>query len=483
MILASLIIINCTACASSEQSGDETGSETESEAQSTAETEIPDNLPDNLNFDGETIHIIARDWEIVKNELYVESETGDIVDSAVYKRNLNTEEQLNVDLDYYLTDDVEKTSSQSILAMADDYQIVAGWSLMLDTYGQQNMYHNVLDGSLKYLDVTQPWWSQYYIDGAKIGNKCFFVTGDLATSFCKLSFVTFYNKTVAENYGITDLYDCVTSGEWTISKQEEYIKNVYSDVNGDNVADQSDIYGLGVSNVLTFDVFWSAFDIHSVIKSSDGTVTLNDDMSKIQSCAETVYDLFYNNPNVLDLPVEGGNTEQNKLAGLLASDNLLFAYLRVIHTESDLRGMQSDYGIMPLPKWDEAQTNYYTYVHDQFTSFGIPVTCVDTDAASATLELLAVNSYRYVTPAYYNIALNGKYLRDTESSEMLEIAMDGISLDFGWLHSASLDFLPQVLFRNPLNSKSTNISSVYASKQKYYTKLLQDLCDTYASIN
>lgn len=249
------------------------------------------------------------------------------------------------------------------------------------------------------------------------------------------------------------------------------------------MADQSDIYGLGVSNVLTFDVFWSAFDMHSAIKLDDGTITLNDDMSKIQSCAETVYELFYNNPSVLDLPVETDNTEQNRLAGLLASDNLLFAYLRVIHTESDLRGMQSDYGIMPLPKWDEAQTNYYTYVHDQFTSFGIPVTCVDTDAASATLELLAVNSYRYVTPAYYNIALNGKYLRDTESSKMLEIAMDGISLDFGWLHSASLDYLPQILFRNPLNGKNTNIVSVYAANQKRYTKLIQKLYDAYASIS
>ena len=106
------------------------------------------------------------------------------------------------------------------------------------------------------------------------------------------------------------------------------------------------------------------------------------------------------------------------------------------------------------------------------------VSVVGIAGLSAVMEALAAESYRYVTPAYYDVVLNGKYLRDADSSEMLELAMAGVKIDFGWIHTYSLGSCSQGLLREILyNSKSSNFSSVYKSKQKALAKMMSKLVE------
>ena len=140
--------------------------------------------------------------------------------------------------------------------------------------------------------------------------------------------------------------------------------------------------------------------------------------------------------------------------------------------------------MIPLPKWNEEQSNYYTFVHDQYSIGGIPVSVQDPAMTSAVMEAMASESYRFVTPAYYAIVLNGKYLRDADSSEMLELAMAGVKIDFGWIHTYSLSSCSQALIRDILySSKSSNFSSVYAQRQKMYTKVMQKLIESVDTID
>ncbi|MBR5367180.1 MAG: hypothetical protein IK132_13125, partial [Clostridia bacterium] len=90
----------------------------------------------------------------------------------------------------------------------------------------------------------------------------------------------------------------------------------------------------------------------------------------------------------------------------------------------------------------------------------------------------------YVTPAYYDVVLNGKYLRDKDSSEMLEIAMAGVKIDFGWIHTYSLSSISQSLIRDILyNTKSSNFTSAYASKKKVFDKMMSKLVENVEKIN
>jgi hypothetical protein len=86
------------------------------------------------------------------------------------------------------------------------------------------------------------------------------------------------------------------------------------------------------------------------------------------------------------------------------------------------RGMEANFGILPLPKFDEEQASYHSVVNSYTgTLLGIPKSVVETEMISIVLEALAAESRYTLQPAYYDIALTRKYMRDEESEEMLDI--------------------------------------------------------------
>ena len=65
--------------------------------------------------------------------------------------------------------------------------------------------------------------------------------------------------------------------------------------------------------------------------------------------------------------------------------------------------------------------NSITLVGESNTLFGIAASTADPDAASAVMESLCDENYYTVTPANYEVAMKGKYLRDDESCQMFDL--------------------------------------------------------------
>ena len=100
------------------------------------------------------------------------------------------------------------------------------------------------------------------------------------------------------------------------------------------------------------------------------------------------------------------------------------------------------YGIAPMPKLDQAQDDYYTYVQDQVTGFGISAALgydnEQADAAGAVMEAIAYHSYEIVRPAYYESTLSLRFMQDERSYEMLGLMFRTISYDYAYLHPGGL---------------------------------------------
>lgn len=488
MLLAALTVsgsVILASCSDQTASGNQsvTAAETAAETQAEIKREnTPDDLPDNLDYKGAVINILARNKNWFLYEMSVDELNGEVVNDAVYNRNTMVSERLNIDLNYNLQTDVTGMASKAILAGAKDYDIVVGSAVEIVQYGAKGQYYNLLGNNVANLNLEQPWWAQYYTEQANIGGRVFFITGDLALSLRQLAFVTFFNKQMVENYNLENPYDLVSAGTWTIDKQAEMGKTIYTDVNGDSKADYNDIYGFGTGDMINFDVYWSAFDLTLVSRDENQVPYLNVNVDKMQSAVEKIYDLFYNNTGTLCMLQTAMDGEQDDLAKKFAVNELAFTTLRLMACDF-LREMNSDYGIIPCPKWDEAQDNYYTFVHDQYSVFGIPVTVTDTDMVSAVLEALAAQSYRTVTPAYYDIALKGKYLRDEESSKMLELSLVNVKIDFSWIYTSDLSNAAQDTFRYLMRGKkSTDFTSFFAANEKKYTTSLDKLITAYAAL-
>lgn len=459
-----------------------TKAEEETETASPSRGDIPDSLPSDLDFTGTTVNILCRTKNWFVGEMAVDELNGEIVNDAVYDRNISVADRLKVDLNYIKMDDVTGAANTSITAGSDDYQIVVGSAVDIVQYGARGQYYNLLNANnVPYLDLEQPWWARHYTEQSSIGGKCFFVTGDLALSLTQLAFVTFFNKQMVSDFRLEDPYQLVRDGQWTIDKQQQMVNDVYVDLNGNSKVDKEDIFGFGTSTMIGYDVYWSAFDLTLVSRDSDGVPYIDTNIEKFQSAVDKVFTLFRETEGTMTLDSYDNDSEQDDLARKFTANELLFTTLRIMACDI-LRNMDADYGIIPVPKWDEAQDTYYTFVHDQYSVFGIPKSTPEPAMVSAVLEALAAENYRYVTPAYYDIALNGKYLRDTESSEMLELSLANVKIDFAWIYTNNLGGAAQNLFRYLMQGGSKEFTSKYASTEKALVAQLKTLCKSYDKI-
>jgi hypothetical protein len=155
---------------------------------------------------------------------------------------------------------------------------------------------------------------------------------------------------------------------------------------------------------------------------------------KVYSSLESIYEVIYDE-NVAfhtmrafgdaGFIIEGGQMFQNNQA--------LLMYIRMTEIEG-LRGMDTDFGILPFPKYDENQKNYLSLVNASIGSaLSVPSTA-DPEASSAVLEAMAYESRYTLLPAYYEVMLKNKISRDSDSEEMLNIIFGNMTYDLGGIY-------------------------------------------------
>jgi hypothetical protein len=113
-----------------------------------------------------------------------------------------------------------------------------------------------------------------------------------------------------------------------------------------------------------------------------------------------------------------------------------------IKVADTMRESEMTFGIVPMPKYDLAQANYHTMVSRESPVTIIPVTNADPAKAGIIMDAMAYLSHRDVTPAFYDIAVSQKRLRNEESIEMLRIIRDSkffnTGLAYGFINGRQL---------------------------------------------
>ena len=161
----------------------------------------PDDLPE-LDYQGANVRILGREKAWFQGELFVDELIGEVVNDAVYNRDINVEERLKVVIDYTLAADTNLLINNNVTAGVDEFQIHVGSAVTTVQYGVGGNYYNLLGDYPEYLNLDQPWWSQYYTEQSSILGAVFFATGDLFMSLTKLAFVTYANMQMVENYSL-----------------------------------------------------------------------------------------------------------------------------------------------------------------------------------------------------------------------------------------------------------------------------------------
>ena len=143
-----------------------------------------------------------------------------------------------------------------------------------------------------------------------------------------------------------------------------------------------------------------------------------------------------------------------------------------VDSAASLRDMEIDFGLIPYPLYDEAQTDYHTHVDAWNGMLCVGKTAQDTERTGIIVEAFAAETYKMVMPVYYEKALGDKYLRDETSVQMMDILFDGIIYDFGYIFdnwNGCTWTLPRTL------NQKNSVSKYWASIQKKVTKWYDDL--------
>ena len=444
-----------------------------------------------LDYGGEKIVVLerAKNNYQVTQEFFVEELNNDPINDALYYRNLAVSELLGVEFVQ-----VEATGLSEIQEKVDvmvnsgdsTYDIVAGSAAYAPSLILRGEVYDLYDNGIDtYLDTTKPWWPQYWIEEAEIDGKLYCLTGGPALSLSRLMVVWFYNKSLGESHNIESLYDVVNEGRWTIDYVSELTSTIYRDLNGNDLRDEEDEYGISIDNYDNVDTFWSGFNMKYIEKNSSGVIELNTaDNEKLFKAYEKIYSLiyenegslFYRNPEYLE-----DEDNYKRSSQMFANGTVLLAPLHLQYAEYAIfRNMKDEYGILPTPKYDEAQDSYYTYVHDQYSMFMIPITVRDPEMSGAVLEAMAYESYKTLMPAYFETALKGRYANDIESRQMIDMITNNVVVDTAIIYGAFFNYPAANILRSNMGAMKTScVSSVegYARKMPATIKALRSELD------
>jgi len=499
LLLAVLMVVgmmSMASCADEQQQPDgeeqnPTGTDTPDEPTEPEVERLPLDLPD-ANYNGKEIHFmswsangqteIGTGW-IPWEEVDVPDYDGDPINKAVYDRNGTVEEKFNVEITTEYVDvdgDLLVSRVRSNHQSGDDaFQIMTSRSYEIKSIVLEQLMYNMYD--LSNLHTDMPWWNQDSVQSFTLGSTLFFAAPEMLLRDKGATACMYYNATVATNNNITNLYETVMDGDWTFDEYLSLSESVATSLDGDDLMNSpTDLWGSSIMDDTVYYLFAGA-NMKFAHIDEDGYIAYDYGSDESILYMQDIYDLVVYSDHCAHGDVKKFTDAPKE--GIFSTDNALFLF-SLVKSIQGLRNMESDFGVLPIPKYDEYQENYASLVwvhHD--CVLGIPAVVSDAEAVSAVLEYMNYLSYYDIYPIFYDTVIMGKSTRDEQSKEMLKIVFETRLFDPGqyWDNGSGMSGIhgDQGYLRLAKTGQS-NVASIFGrfeQKIEYEFGRLNDLID------
>lgn len=470
--------VGCTQSEQEKQTAADTSADTSSNV--TEETRISADLPER-DFGEAEFTIIQRyvgDGHIHNFFEYdAEEQNGDLLNDAIYERNRKIEERFNVQIS---ADNNESPAAKvNTLVMAGDcqYNIVADRPVELAKYSLNGTFTSI--ENLAYVNINNPWWNKNANEAFSVEDKLCFITGDYVLYEKQRLPVMLFNSEMAEQFGLDDMYKLVHDGGWTVDVMNEYASIVKSDLNGDSEMKYSDDrYGLleGSFTYIPFMLFGMGNRYSEKLPDGSYSLTLTSQhmLDSIDKLGKTLFD----DTTVYGEVVTNQWKDADSPQYVFEEGRALF-YNEVVYVIRTIDGDIS-YGILPQPKYDEAQEKYMTTVqYDNSGAIAVPVSLSDDELemTGIILEALGEESHYSTLPAFIEGVMQTKKAPDEKSSENLELIFDSDNIVYDMFAAYNIGNLNWLVADNLYKGHGDNyVSSMEAKKQAIvseYEKIIE----------
>ena len=472
LVLALLLTASAFSCGSGEAessatSGDNSTVGTDTTEETARET---DGLPEK-DMDGFELRInhfaeSGFGWALIK--LDAEAETGDRLSDAIYKRNRKVEERFNCKISVSEQASIQAGDVQREALSGDpNYDL---W-LTYDIWTLQPLEYLMAWEDVPYVNLDKEWWNPMATEVFSLGGKTYAAAGNYSLAVLSRSSGFAFNKGLYEDLNISDdIYSLARDGKWTLDKMYDMAKTAYADLNGNSEMDEEDRYGIGGSWKETFWRFMLGSGVKMISKDENDELafTLPGDKAAIDKMLR-IYDLFEQDGIYL-VPKKDVNSED-----VFRSKRLLFHVVNLFDLER-MRAFEIEIGVVPCPKYDEAQERYYA------PSFGSEISVLlknlpqeRLENVGILLEALAYDTNKNIIPEYKEVLLKTKFARDNESEDMIDIMIDSVSFEFGV--NAWQDTLGLPIIKKIYEKKDPSVASILAGMSSSIDSAIAKMMD------
>ena len=384
----------------------------------------------------------AQAFNIVDLVAYEDDDMSDPITKAVYERNERILDAYNATIARQIEKDYAAMANDT-LAYGDSY---GAYVVKVQHALNLALAQNLLDmnSEVDYINLRESWWDVTALESMAVKNKSYFALGDINTVDDDATWCVLFNKKLHEKYQLPNFYDAVKAGDWTIEKLKLWASNSIIDENGDGTLAKHDPnskyqYGLYFQS-LCAEVFLSSAGITPFTKEKNGSLKSNLNSAAMQEAItlisdnvmmdDTVHQSWALNIDNVSAINTGDKWMEIARGGFKANKALFF----MCHCGSInlLRDMESDFGILPIPKVTDNQAEYgNTIQYGTANCFVIPYNTPDSSFSGFMLEAMGYLSSREAFAdnggngslkyAYYDTTLQRKGARDDDSWDMLDL--------------------------------------------------------------
>ena len=453
-------------------------------------TEVTHNLPADLDFSSTpntTITFFVREGR--EGEIYVEELNEEDVNDAVYWRNQAVQEALGIEIAHVAQacgwnknghyTEWNNTLRNAVQTTSHDFDAAMIYAGTGSSLAVEGCYMDLTE--LDMLSLEKPYWNQSLLEVATIYNSLYFAAGALTYSQLTDANVLYFNKDLYNEYfaasGRKSIYDVVRDGEWTIDYMGELVAEVYEDNDSSGDKSSGDTVGFlsaadGANGAMDSWFYGLGCNLTVMDESIGEPVPAFYDEHTIQAY-EKLTNLYTNNEGAWNVAgATHGDTSFN-------NGNVMIS-LGKFGSGAGLREVTFSYGVLPIPKFDVEQENYVA-IPEVTSSMVTVISTVEPerlDMVTATIELMAYESYKSVIPTYIDVVLKSKQANAPEDAEMVQLVIDSMVYSFGWIfsstHMADMGKAFRVMGRDMTN--------YYETKKDQYETFIDELIDGFAAL-
>ena len=471
-----------------------------------------DDYGDSMDFSSQDEFVISH-LEDFSYEVYGDEKSNEKLDTLIYNRNRLLESRFGVSID---TDaginnyggtvqyDYVQLSLNSGDVSFDVAAMISGQAgkLIFGNGGNLLDFRSEVPYCRDSIKAGEEWWPREINTASTVMGRQFVAVSDFSVTAVQMALAVIFNKDLARSTNVVSgidpdkydlnatFYDVVRGNDWTIEEMKDIVKDFWRDnpnVGRKGERDAEDRFGMVAPIWTDADAFAYAFGYHFVTNDGVSAPTLWEWDGSQYDAIVSLRELFYSNGAWTDPSCQ---YLADRAAFFAQEDRVLFELNTLGSLGYDvIHEMEQDFGVLPYPKYDRDQAQYYTGSADNYTVLAVPFTALwDLERlrmTGALIEALSAENCNSVKKPYYDDIVTHHNVTDGDSAEMIGLIMAGRVYDLSAYHydELTLDTTPfTTLFRYLIRNKNQDIVQFWQSNSGPLSLQMDDLVRKYLSV-